>query len=49
MVFSDAASEPAVGSVRQYEASFSPVTIDGHHCAFNASDPNVAIIHSAML
>ena len=39
MVFSDAASEPAVGSVRQYDASFSPVTIDGHHCALSASRP----------
>src|SRR5512147_2163586 len=49
IVFSDAASDPALGSVKQYDASFSPVTIDGHHCALSASEPNVAIIHNAML
>src|SRR3546814_2608980 len=48
-VDSDAASEPAPGSVRQYEASFSPVTKAGPQACLTASLAQEPIIQVAIL
>src|SRR5690606_24405931 len=44
-----AASEPAPGSVRQYEASLVPCASAGHQRSTVAGVPQVAIIQVAML
>jgi len=48
-VLSEAASEPAPGSVRQYEASFSPRVSSGPQCSRTAGVAQVPSIQVAML
>ncbi len=48
-VRSDAASEPAFGSVRQYDASLSPRASAGPHSAATSGRANAVTIHVAML
>ena len=49
LVFNDAASEPEPGSVKQYDASNSPITNCSTYLSFTASVPKLAIIQVAIL
>ncbi|SUV88810.1 Uncharacterised protein [Bordetella pertussis] len=46
---SEPASEPALGSVRQYDASFSPLASSGPHCSRTAGRAHCPTIQVAML